>query len=117
VPHAGVGTGLGVVIASVAVSVLTWLSLSYIVLCIHTGNGKHLFRRRDFCVKWCAGMGERPVLSHSLEDAGPEHDGADKDERNGRCEQAYASHFQLNPALSEMRNIPYCIYGLRFLYT
>ena len=111
-PHAGVGTGLGVVIASVAVSVLTLLSLSYIVLCIHTGNGKHLFRRRDFCLKWCAGMGGRPVLSHSLEDAGPEHDdSADKDERNGRCEQATspdadASHFQLNPALSEMRNIP-----------
>ena len=103
--------GPGGVMASVAVSVLTLLSLSYILWCIHTGNGKHLFRRRDFCLKWCAGMGERPVLSHSFEDAGPEHDGADKDERNGRCEQATspdadASHFQLNPALSEMRNIP-----------
>ena len=104
VRHAGVGTGLGLVMASAAVSVLTWLSLSYIAWCIHTGNGKHLFRQRDFCLKWCAGMGGWPVLSHSLEDAGPEHDySADKDERNGRCEQATSpdadpSHFHLNPA-------------------
>jgi hypothetical protein len=80
--------GPGVVMASVAVSVLNWLALSYIVWCIRTGNGEHLFRRRGFCVKWCAGMGGRRVLSHSLEDAGTEHDdSADEDERNGRCEQ------------------------------
>jgi hypothetical protein len=81
--------GPGVVMASVAVSVLNWLALSYIVWCIRSGNGEHLFRRRGFCVKWCAGMGGRRVLSHSLEDAGTEHDdSADEDERNGRCEQA-----------------------------
>jgi hypothetical protein len=44
-----VGTGLGVVMASVAVSVLTCLALSYIVWCIR--NGEHLFRRRGFCLK------------------------------------------------------------------
>jgi hypothetical protein len=66
--------GPGVVMASVAVSVLNWLALSYIVWCIRTGNGEHLFRRRGFRVKWCAGMGGRRVLSHSLEDAGTEHD-------------------------------------------
>jgi hypothetical protein len=46
-----VGTGLGVVMASVAERVLTCLALSYIVWCIRTGNGKHLFRRRGFCLK------------------------------------------------------------------
>ena len=44
------------------------------------------------------------MLSHSLEDAGPEHDdSADEDERNGRCEQATSpdadrSHLRLNQA-------------------
>ena len=52
-PHAGVGTGLGrrarVAMATVALSVLTWLALSYTVWCIR--NGEHLFRRRGFCLK------------------------------------------------------------------
>jgi len=44
------------------------------------------------------------VLSHSLEDAGPERDDStDEDERNGRCEQATSpdtdpSHLRLNQA-------------------
>jgi len=53
-------------------------------------------------VKWCAGIGG--LLSHSLEDAGPERDDStDEDERNGRCEQATSpdtdpSHLRLNQA-------------------
>jgi hypothetical protein len=39
------------VMASVAVSVLTWLALSYIFRCIRNGDGEHLFRRRGFCLK------------------------------------------------------------------
>jgi hypothetical protein len=35
----------------VAVSVLIWLTLSYIVWCIRNGNGERLFRRRGFCLK------------------------------------------------------------------
>ena len=112
------------VMASVAVSVLNWVALSYIVWCIRTGNGEHLFRQRGFCVKWCAGMGGWRVLSHSLEDAGTEHDdSADEDERNGRCEQAtnpnaQLSHLRVNPSqISEIRNIYYGVCGLRFLYT
>ena len=42
---------------SVAVSVVIWLALSYIVWCIDTGDGEHLFRRRGCCVKWGAGIG------------------------------------------------------------
>ena len=44
-------------------------------------------------------MGGRRVLSHGLEDAGPEHDdSSDEDERNGRREEATSpdadpSHF------------------------
>ena len=84
-----------VVMRSVAVSVVIWLALSYIVWCIHTGDGEHLFRRRGFCVKWCAGIGG--LLSHSLEDAGPEHDdSADEDERNGRCEQTTSTDADLS---------------------
>jgi len=57
-------------------------------------------------------MGGRRVQSHSLEDAGPEHDdSADEGERNCRCEQATSPDadpfaFRLNPASSEIRNIP-----------
>ena len=49
-------------------------------------------------------MGGRRVQSHSLEDAGPEHDdSADEGERNCRCEQATSpdadrSHLRLNQA-------------------
>jgi hypothetical protein len=64
------------------------------------------------------------VLSHSVEDAGQERDdSADEDERNGRCEQATnpdanLSHLRLNGlTLSEIRNITYGVFGLRFLYT
>ena len=48
-PHAGAGTGLGVVMATVALSVLAWFELSYIVWCIR--NCEHLFRRRGFYLK------------------------------------------------------------------
>jgi hypothetical protein len=53
VPHAGLGTGPGVVRASVAVDVLTclaliWLALSYIIWCIRSGNSERLFQRRGF---------------------------------------------------------------------
>jgi len=52
VPHAGVGTGPArVVMASVAVSVLTCLALIYIVWCIRTGYGEHLIRRHGTCLK------------------------------------------------------------------
>jgi hypothetical protein len=34
---------------TVALSVLAWFELSYIVLCIR--NGEHLLRRCGFCVK------------------------------------------------------------------
>ena len=57
VPHTGVETGPAgrrVVMATcvgVAVSVLTWLALSYFVWCIRSGNGEHLFRRRRFFLK------------------------------------------------------------------
>jgi hypothetical protein len=44
-----VGTGLGVVMATIALSVLAWFELSYIVLGIR--NGEHLFRQRGFCLK------------------------------------------------------------------
>jgi len=111
--------GPGVVMASVAVSVLNWLALSYIVWCIRTGNGEHLFRRRGFCVKWCAGMGGRRVLSHSLEDAGTEHDdSADEDERNGRCEQAASPDADrlIEPGPRWICNIYYGGW-LKFLYT
>jgi hypothetical protein len=37
--------------ASVAVSVLTCLALIYIVWCIRTGYGEHLFRRHGTCLK------------------------------------------------------------------
>jgi hypothetical protein len=40
-----------IVMRSVAVSVLIWLALSYIVWCTRTGDGEHLFRRRGFCLK------------------------------------------------------------------
>ena len=51
-PHAGVGTGPArVVMASVAVSVLTCLALIYIVWCIRTGYGEHLIRRHGTCLK------------------------------------------------------------------
>jgi len=40
VPHAGVGTS--VLMATVAVSVLTWLVPSYIVWFIRTGDGEHV---------------------------------------------------------------------------
>jgi hypothetical protein len=43
------GAGLSVVMATVALSVLAWFELSYIVWCIR--NGEHLFRRRGFCLK------------------------------------------------------------------
>jgi hypothetical protein len=55
--HAGVETGparRSVVTAAcvgVAVSVLIWLTLSYIVWCIRNGNGERLFRRRGFFLK------------------------------------------------------------------
>lgn len=35
----------------VAVSVPTWLALSYIVWCIRTGDGERLFRRSGFFLK------------------------------------------------------------------
>ena len=33
---------MGVLMATVALSVLTWLALSYIVWCIRTGDGEHV---------------------------------------------------------------------------
>jgi hypothetical protein len=72
-----------------AVSVLTWLALSYIVRCNRGGNGQRLFRRSGFFLKWCSGTGRRRVVSLSVEDTGREHDdSADENERDGRCEQA-----------------------------
>ena len=41
--------GLGVVMATVALSVLARFELSYVVRCIR--NGEHQFRRRGFCLK------------------------------------------------------------------
>jgi hypothetical protein len=50
VPHAGLGTGPGVVMASVAVDVLlTCLALS--IWCIRSGNSERLFQRRGFWLK------------------------------------------------------------------
>jgi hypothetical protein len=40
-----------VVMATVAMSMVDWLALSYILWCIRTGDGEHLFRRRGFCLK------------------------------------------------------------------
>jgi hypothetical protein len=55
VPHAGLGTGPGVVMASVAVDVLLtclaliWLALS--IWCIRSGNSERLFQWRGFWLK------------------------------------------------------------------
>ena len=56
-------------------------------------------------------MGGRRVQSHSLEDAGPEHDdSADEGERNGRCEQttspdADLSHHSVEPGRGWICNV------------
>ena len=106
VPHAGVETGPArrpVVIATcvgVAASVLTWLVLN-IVWCIGSSNGERLFRRRGFFLKRCSGTDGRRLLSQSVEDAGRERDdSADKNERNGRCEQATSP----DPDRSDLRS-------------
>ena len=51
------------------------------------------------------------MLSHSVEDAGPERDdSADEDERNGRCEQATSPD-------ADRSAISTSVFGLEFLYT
>jgi hypothetical protein len=103
-----------VVMQSVAVSVVIWSALTYIVWCIHTGEGEHLFRCAASEGGACSPTASKTQAKNTM--TAPTKTNGMADARRPLAQMLTFLITSVNPASGGFA-ISTSVLGLKFLYT